>query len=1222
MNTWRLQRLNRSLAILLVVAVLQLMVLPGYDEVANASGTSTFTFTAAEKQGAEGDEIQIKLVRNGSTTVQQTVYYTTSNGTALSGQDYDARSGTLTFAPGRKEIPITVHTKSDLDLEGNEDFYLTISNPTNGAVLGAITGVKATIVDEQKASTGSFQFENANYTVDEDAHDAEFKITRTGATSGTAIVRINSINGTASNGQDYNLPFSNTVTFDNGETEKFFKVRINDDLLDEADESFQLRLYDVSNGGAAGLNRLVTVTIEDNDLPASPGEFYFDSNTIEVYENAGSVTLQISREDVTRIIEGAATVDYSLIGGTANAPGDYTPVSGTLNFESWRKDRYITVPIIDDLDDEGDEQFTIQLGNPTGGAGLGSPDTINVIIMDNDDTPQAGTIQFADAGYSVKEGYNSVEVIVKRTGGSDGEVKVDLDTFDDTARSSHEYEGVHTTVTFPAGSVTQKVHIPVYYTDGDKQFTVQLSNSTGGASVGTIASTNVTVEDDGLVRGTVGFDYAEVSVNERDPYSMESAPYYDVSLRLNLGPDGLSDTRHPTVDYTVTNGTAIEGVDFEFDSYQLEFDVLGRAQLDFKVLDNNNFEDNKTFTVTLANPTKGFRLGDITTLEVTIVEDDPAPSPGTFSFNRNAIYEVSESDSVVTVAVYRAGNPNWEHEVTVDYYTAPTGAAGDATAGVDYTAVSGTLTFGTGEAVKTISIPIVDDSAAEGIERFDVKLTNATGGATIDGTASSKRIAILDNDSESAKAKLSFSHEEAHVEENYESIEAEPVYITINRTGSLSGQVTVDYATVDGTALAGQDYEAKNGTITFQPGETSKQVGIQLIDDSLLEAEEDFSVQLSNPSSGAELGAISSFKIKVQDNEDARFGVFQFDQSSYTVDETSGEASFKIIRTGGSSGEVMVGIHDIPGTALEFDDYFFGYMPGYILFEDGQTEAKISVEIYEDALVEGDETFQLKLQVGGGAIEHANSTVPVTITDAPVGPTPGKFRFKGAYTEVSEGAGQVYVTVSRSGAYGNVSGVASVVYSVYDGTAVGGSDFVGATGTLTFAENELEHTIAIPIINDNTVEGKERFTVRLSNPTGGTAIVYPDTIEVTIKDNDVVQGSGGKLSFETAKFYTIEEAGPVSVKVLRSEGTAGVVTVQYNLVAKTAQAGLDYVAASGTLTFNPGETVKSFTVTFLDDAISDNLESFVIKLSNPTGGAILGPIPNGEVFIYDMDHLN
>lgn len=1224
MNSRSLRWLNRRLAILLVLAIVQLMVLPGYgQQTANASGTSTFTFTAAEKQVTEGNEVQMKLVRNGSTTVQQTVYYTTSDGTAIGGQDYNSRSGTLTFAPGRNEIPITIRATKDMELEGNEDFYLTISNPTNGAVLGAVTEVKVTILDAQKASTGTFQLEQTSYTVEEGEYDAEFKIIRTGGTTGPAEVRLRSIEGTAVNTKDYYFPNIHSVRFLDGETEKVFTATIIDDLLVEADETFQLSMIDVNNGGALGANRLAEVTIEDdNDLPPSPGEFYFDTDTIEIYENAGSVHLIVSREDERRIVHGEVSVDYTLIGGTANAPGDYADVSGTLNFETWRKERIIAVPIVDDADDEGDEQFTIQLGNPTGGAGIGSPGTINVIIMDNDDAPRAGTIQLANAAYTAKEGNHGIQVVLKRTDGSDGEVTVDLDTIDGTARSPYEYEAVHTTVTFPAGSLTQTVFIPVYYTDGDKQFTVQLSNPAGGASLGAVASADVTVEDDGLVRGEVGFDYAAISVDESDPYSGGSNPYNHISLRLNLGPDGLDDMRYPTVDYTVTNGTAIEGVDFVFDTYQLEFDVLGRAYLDFKVVDNERFEENKTFTITLSNPTKGFRLGDITTLEVTIVEDDPAPSPGIFSFNKTAVYEAGESEGVVTVAVYRSGNPDWEDDVTVDYYTAETGEAGDATSGADYTAVNGTLIFGKGEAVKTISIPIIDDSEEEGIERFDVKLTNATGGATIDGTASSKRIGILDNDSGSAKAKLSFSHEEEAVEENYEYMEAHPYYLTIKRTGSLSGQVTVDYATVDGTALAGQDYEAKSGTITFQPGETAKQVGIKLIDDSLLEAEEDFSIVLSNPSSGAELGAITSFKIKVQDNENVQIGVFQFDQSSYTVDETSGNFSFKIIRTGGSSGAVMVKVYDIPGTALEFDDYFFGNMPGYMLFEDGQTEGKMTAEIYEDELVEGDETFQLKLEVGGGAIEHANSIVPVTITDAPVGATPGKFRFKSAYSEVSEGDGQVYVTVSRSSAYGNVSGVASVVYSVYDGTAVGGSDFVGATGTLTFAENELERTIAIPIIDDSTVEGKERFTVRLSNPTGGTAIVYPDTTEITIKDNDVVQGSGGKLSFETAKFYTIEEAGPVSMKVLRSEGTAGVVTVQYNLVAKTAQAGQDYVAASGTLTFNPGETVKSFTVTILDDAIPDNLESFVIKLSNPTGGAILGPIPNREVFIYDMDHLN
>ncbi|CAH1210901.1 hypothetical protein PAECIP111893_03322 [Paenibacillus plantiphilus] len=728
-----------------------------------------------------------------------------------------------------------------------------------------------------------------------------------------------------------------------------------------------------------------------------------------------------------------------------------------------------------------------------------------------------------------------------------------------------------------------------------------------------------TANASGTPAGVIGFQYGAASVYERDLESLESNPYYNVWIILNLETtDG--EIHIPTVDFTVTSGTAIEGVDFEFDSYQLQFDTIGRAYLNFKVLDNSNYEGDKTFTVTLTNPTEGYILGAITTLEVTIVEDDPAPSPGTFSFKKNAVYEVSESESVVTVAVYRAGNPNWEHDVTVDYYTAPTGVAGDATAGVDYTAVSGTLTFGTGEAVKTITIPILEDSAAEGIERFDVKLTNATGGAYIDGTASSKRVGILDNDAGNIKAKLSYVFAEEEVPENYDYVEGGPYYISIARTGSLSGQVTVDYATVNGTAIAGLDYTAKSGTLTFQPGETMKQVGIVLLDDSLSEGEEDFSIVLSNPSSGAELGAIPSFKVKLQDNENVQAGTFQFEQSSYSVDEDSGKVSFKIIRTGGSSGEVTVYVKDQSGSAVETNDYFFGYMTGSILFGDGQTEAAITVDIYEDPFVEGNETFTLELAIGdsSGAGTNASSTVPVTIVDSPTGPTPGKFHFASASSEINEGAGQIYVTVSRDSAYRDVSGVASVVYSVYDGTATGGSDFVSSTGTLTFAENELERTIAIPIIDDSAVEGNEKFTVQLSSPTGGAALGYPVTTQITIKDND---GLAGKLSFETANYYAIEETGPIKVKVLRGNGSSGTVTVQYNLVAKTATAGQDYVAASGTLTFNAGETVKSFVVTILDDAIVDNLESFTIKLSNPTGGATLGPVSNQKVVIYDTDHL-
>ena len=89
--------------------------------------------------------------------------------------------------------------------------------------------------------------------------------------------------------------------------------------------------------------------------------------------------------------------------------------------------------------------------------------------------------------------------------------------------------------------------------------------------------------------------------------------------------------------------------------------------------------------------------------------------------------------------------------------------------------------------------------------------------------------------------------------------------ITVLRKGGTAGNLTVDYATIDGTATAGQDYTATSGTLTFSGGETSKSFQIPILDDAVTEPDETFTVALRNASSLETLGAPSTLVVTIQD---------------------------------------------------------------------------------------------------------------------------------------------------------------------------------------------------------------------------------------------------------------------------------------------------------------------------------------------------------------------
>lgn len=168
--------------------------------------------------------------------------------------------------------------------------------------------------------------------------------------------------------------------------------------------------------------------------------------------------------------------------------------------------------------------------------------------------------------------------------------------------------------------------------------------------------------------------------------------------------------------------------------------------------------------------------------------------------------------------------------VTVAFATAD----GTATAGGDYQAAFGTLTFAPGETTKTVSVPVIGDRLGEPSETFLVNLSGATGGAVVtDGQGVGT---IVDDE-----PRISIG--DVAKKEGNGGTTLFAFTVTLSAASDVS--VTVNFATADGTAAAGEDYDAAFGTLTFAPGETSKTITVVVRGDKKREADETFSVNLS-----------------------------------------------------------------------------------------------------------------------------------------------------------------------------------------------------------------------------------------------------------------------------------------------------------------------------------------------------------------------------------------
>jgi hypothetical protein len=192
-----------------------------------------------------------------------------------------------------------------------------------------------------------------------------------------------------------------------------------------------------------------------------------------------------------------------------------------------------------------------------------------------------------------------------------------------------------------------------------------------------------------------------------------------------------------------------------------------------------------------------------------------------------------------------------------------------------------------------------------------------------------------------------------------------------------------------------------------------------------------------------------------------------------------------------------------------------------------------------------------------------------------------------------------------------------VDYATSDGTATGGSDYTASSNTLNWADGDAaSKTFTVSITNDTAIESDETINLALSNPTNGAVIGSLSTAILTILDND----GPPILRFENSSYSISEGGGTTTIRVLRTGGTAGAVSVNYATSNGTAASGSDYTSASGTLNWGDGDTAaKTFNISIANDSAVEGNETINLTLSNATNGAQISGTNPVVLTITDND---
>lgn len=566
-------------------------------------------------------------------------------------------------------------------------------------------------------------------------------------------------------------------------------------------------------------------------------------------------------------------------------------------------------------------------------------------------------------------------------------------------------------------------------------------------------------------------------------------------------------------------------------------------------------------------------------------------NPGVFSIDP-ATLSVDEDAGNATFTINRTGGV--DGEVTIAFATSD----GSATAGSDYTATNGTLTFADGQSSMTVTVPITDDGEVENDETFNLTISSPTGGATV-GAANSAVATIVDNDVVVVNpGEFTLSPPTLSVNES-----GMTASFTVTRSGGTDGEVTVDFATANGTATAGSDFTANNGTLTFGDGVGTMVITVDIIDDAADEMDETFTVAISNPTGGATLGAAVSSTATIIDNDEPAPipGEFSIDPASVTVDEADGTVTFTVNRTVGDDGAVSVDFTTNNGTATAGSD--FTANNGTLNFADGETSQTITVAITDDDLEEQTENFTVSLSspTGGATLGAVTtSTVSITDNDAPV---PGTLSITPANQSVNEDAGTATLIINRTG---GSDGPVSVSFATIAGSATAGSDFEATSGTVNFADGQTSQTITINILDDSDDEPNETFTVAISSPMGGASLGTSVSSSVTILDDDepVVNNpptSGPVTVTATEDIAASFAASTILANASPGTGEVGTQTVSIsNVPASSAQGGSVVLNSDGSIAYQAAQDFNgtdSFVVTITDDAVPAETATFTVTVN-------------------------
>ena len=1178
----------------------------------------------------------ISVVRSNGIYGTVTVKATTTNGTAIAGLDYNGFTNLLVpaFFQGTVSNSFTVTNRnngliSTNFVEKTVNLRLSgLSGPSDGHAALGISNAVLRLINPN--FPGYLTLSATNYLGSENAGFITFLVNRVVGNAGTLTVQYGTTNGpTAINGVDF-VGTTNTLQWNNGDASaRTVTIPLINTGTVGPNKQFGVALFNPTQNGTNQPGLFYAGTPPTNSIVKaalvisndnSYGSFQFSQPAYIVHENGGYATITVLR---TGGIAGPVSVNYATGNGPTTTSANYDPTNGTLVFAVNQTAASFDVTIHDDgVQDPTNFYFNVNLSNPTN-AVLGSPANAVVNILDAetynwppgspDGTFLSGmngdvlalALQpngqiLAGGNFTYVNGVPENSIARLNADGS-------LDSAGFFGSIDGAVRGANGAVQAVVCQTDGRVLIGGAFTsaDGIARYRIARLMTDGSLDTsfnpGPAASAPVYALAETFINGAreiyVGGAFNTISGGTSPNLArLNNGGSYDLAFATGTGPNApvyaiaVYPANSPFAGKLLVGGsfTNINGLTL---GHIARMNSDGSVDTSFAL----NMGANDTVrAIAIQSDGRIVIGGDFTNVNaVNLNHIARLNSDGTLDGTFTANVGVGASGTVQAIAV-QADN----RIVLVGQFTQANGVTRNRiTRLLPNGAVDPTVNFGDGAngPIDALVIQPADQMLVIG------------GGFTQYDDQPAGHIARIYGGSMTGSGAFEFGSASYQVNED-----AGQALITVRRTGGTSGpnadgsgNISIQFATSNYTAVAGVNYSMVMTNLSFPPGEVLESLTVPVIDDGVVTSNLSVNLALSNPTPPAGIGNQASAQLTIVNVESA----VSFSSAAYSVTKNilSGFATLDVVRLGGTNGACSVDLLTTTnGTAVAGVDYYPTNVT--VTFNPGDIDKPVQVPIINNGLPEGYRTVIFALTNVVNTLLYSPSNTTLTIIDTVN--APGQLSFSATNYTVNETDGTAYLTVLRTN---GTSGTVSVTYNTVPGTATPGVSYVTTTGTLTFNDGDTSKTFQVPLVQNSLVLGTVNFSVGLSAPSGGAVLVAPTNATVNILDKNT------GFAFANATNTVIETASFAAVNVLRVGNTNNPVQVNYATTDGTAVNGVNYTAQSGTLTYPSGVSLDSIQVPLIYDHRVTGDQFFKVVLSSPSAGTSLAAPSTNIVVVQDVD---